>query len=276
MKKDLQAFNPKRQLWNYVNIVLIAAGSWAQIVIQTPEVIVHKLSQNATFNCEFIHTPEQQVEPNPILYWHNIVQTNMTRLWPDAEHPFMNRVDVLDHDCNSSNRSILLKNIQWEDSQGQYECKLSYRVGKDSKRTKGIAVKLLIYDSLFLGLHPEDNGTLLCAVNVSQDLRFVLSILHNGYELAHKQNPRRTPLISLLSVSHPLENDKEYECQLKLNSTLILRHTFKQPLETSAAQELFPEPVFLYGAILLVPIIVLLALITTMSVLQRSHSRWPS
>ncbi|KAL0984805.1 hypothetical protein UPYG_G00147150 [Umbra pygmaea] len=185
MKKDLQAFNLKRQLWNYVNIVLIAAGSWAQIVIQTPE-------------------------------------TNMTRIWPDAEHPFMNRVDVLDHDRNSSNRSILLKNIQWEDSQGQYECKLSYRAGKHRNRTKGIAVKLLIYDSLFLGLHPEDNGTLLCAVNVSQDLRFVLSILHNGYELAYEQNPHRTPLISLLSVSHPLENDKEYECQLKLNSTLIL------------------------------------------------------
>lgn len=69
----------------------------------------------------------------------------MTRLWPDPESPYKDRVDVLDSDRNSPNRSVLLKNVQWEDSTGKYECKLSYRAAKQDKRTKGSGVKLLIH-----------------------------------------------------------------------------------------------------------------------------------
>lgn len=69
----------------------------------------------------------------------------MTKLWPDPESPYKDRVDVLDSDRNSPNRSVLLKNVQWEDSTGKYECKLSYRAAKQDKRTKGNGVKLLIH-----------------------------------------------------------------------------------------------------------------------------------
>ncbi|XP_010903657.1 uncharacterized protein LOC105031109 [Esox lucius] len=243
---------------NIINIVfLIVAGTWAQIAIQRPAEIVYKLSQNATFPCEFIHTPVQQVEKNPIIYWHNMFQSNMTRLWPTSGLHYKDRVEVLDSDLNSRNRSLLLKNVQWEDSEGKYECKLSYRAGGHSARTKGNGTKLLIYDSL--SFHPVNN-TLLCAVNVSWDPRFVLSVRHKGSKASLVRSATGPfQLITPLSISLPLEKNKDYECQLNLSSTVLLNQTFKQPVETSEKE--LPEPVFLFVAILLVPITVFLALL---------------
>ncbi|KAJ7985371.1 hypothetical protein DPEC_G00351370 [Dallia pectoralis] len=251
-------------MWNII-VVLIAAGACAQYVIQRPEEIVCKLSQKVTFNCEFIHTPDQQVDQNPILYWHNIHERNTTELWPQSqsESQYKDRVDVLDRNQNSQNKSLLLKNVQWEDSNGKYECKLSYRTGNRSARKKGSGVKLLIYDSLFFNYDPDDNATLLCAVNASWDPRFVLSVLHGGTQAALLLRNTTGPfqLITPLSIRLPLENGKDYECQLNLSSIVILSQTFKQSSKTPAAEKRFPEPVSLFVAILLVPIIVLLFLL---------------
>eukprot|EP00063_Salmo_salar_P046201 XP_014021036.1 PREDICTED: uncharacterized protein LOC106582443 isoform X1 [Salmo salar] len=273
MAKVLITSNSKRDLWNILSIaLLVAAGAWAQTVTQKPDEVVYKLAQNASMDCQFIHTPEQQVAKNPILYWHKITSlTQMTRLWPDPESPYKDRVDVLDSDRNSPNRSVLLKNVQWEDSTGKYECKLSYRAAKQDKRTKGNGVKLLIHDSMFFGL--ENETQLMCAVNVSRDDGFVLSLLQDGSKVFQKTIDPLHPSMSLpvtLSVILPLEKGKNYECQIHLGSTMIMSQPFQQPLETPGTLEkVLPEPAFLFVAILLVPITVLLALLTALLVLRR-------
>ncbi|XP_071240062.1 uncharacterized protein [Salvelinus alpinus] len=273
MAKVLMTSNSKRDLWNILSIALIAAGALAQTVTQTPDEVVYQLAQNASMDCQFIHTPDQQVAKNPILYWHKITSlTKMTRLWPDPESPYKDRVEVLDSDRNSPNRSVLLKNVQWEDSSGKYECKLSYRAAKQDKRMKGSGVKLFIHDLMFFGLDPDNETQLMCAVNVSRDDGFFLSLLQDGSKVFQKTIDLLHPSMSLsvtLSVILPLEKGKNYECQIHLGSTLIMSQPFQQPLETPAVEKVLPEPVFLFVAILLVPITVLLALLTALLVLRR-------
>ncbi|CAB1333474.1 unnamed protein product, partial [Coregonus sp. 'balchen'] len=253
--------------------------AWAQSVTQRPDEVVYKLAQDALFDCQFIHTPDQQVAKNPILYWHQITsresKTEMTRLWPDPELMYKDRVEVLDSDRNSPNRSVLLKNVQWEDSCGKYECKLSYWAAGQAKRTKGSGVKLLIHDSMFFGLDPENNTKLMCAVNVSRDDRFVLSLKQDGYKVFQKNTDPlypNMPLSITLSVILPLEKGMNYECQIHLGSTMIMSQPFQQPFEM-AVEKVLPQPVFLFVAILLVPITVLLALLTALLVLCRSDRR---
>lgn len=88
-------------------------------------------------------------------------------------------------------------------------------------------------DSMFFGL--ENETQLMCAVNVSRDDGFVLSLLQDGSKVFQKTIDPLHPSMSLpvtLSVILPLEKGKNYECQIHLGSTMIMSQPFQQPLET--------------------------------------------
>ncbi|KAI4810873.1 hypothetical protein KUCAC02_013800 [Chaenocephalus aceratus] len=70
------------------------------------------------------------------------------------------------------------------------------------------------------------------------------------------------PFISL-SETVPLRGKGEYECQLHLNKDLVTKSIFRYQTPEPNVM-LFPEPWFLYGALLLVPFTILLALITAL------------
>lgn len=84
-----------------------------------------------------------KVSNKPILYWEFMSQ-NKSRLFPNQEPQYNGRVDVLDDVQSSPNKSILFRNVRWEDS-GKYQCMLSYERDGDSERKRGAGVKLLIY-----------------------------------------------------------------------------------------------------------------------------------
>jgi hypothetical protein len=90
-------------------------------------------------------------------------------------------------------------------------------------------------DSMFFGLDPENKTQIMCAVNVSRDDGFFLSLLQDGSKVFQKTIDPLHPSMSLsvtLSVILPLEKGKNYECQIHLGSTMIMSQPFEQPLET--------------------------------------------
>lgn len=79
----------------------------------------------------------------PVLYWSN---AHGDKLLSSDSVKYEGRVDRVDKNLNSSNKSILFKNVQWADSQ-KYLCKLSVKTKKDKNgfRIKGNQTLLLVY-----------------------------------------------------------------------------------------------------------------------------------
>ncbi|XP_059194925.1 uncharacterized protein LOC131976054 [Centropristis striata] len=221
----------------------------------------------------------------PVLYWIFLTQDKIDplKLWVPSE-AYVGRVDRLDNDPYTSNLSILLKDVQWADS-GKYQCKVSVNTNRDSFRRNGDKTLLMLYDNLTFNLINHSDSLLRCEVNVSQDARFVLSIFHNGYKLQPVDCAPRDTSAALhygtLSETISLRKEGEYECQLHLNETLVTNSTFHYHLNDAADAEKnvsvtppitdsepslgpFPEPWFLYVALLLVPVSTLLALLTAL------------
>ncbi len=105
------------------------------------------LGQDVMMPCQ-LSLSEKIVIP-PVLYWVYLIEDiESTRLWEESDGKYKNRVNLLDHDKFSSNKSILLKNVQWDDS-GKYLCKLSVSTETDGRfRAKGNKTFLMIHGKL--------------------------------------------------------------------------------------------------------------------------------
>lgn len=243
-------------------LVLLQQGNWGQITVtQSPSVVVSRLSHNATLACRFSHTPDQGVT-GVILYWYH-TGPNKQDLYafPDsqARPEYKNRVVALDRSRTSEDKSVVLQNATWRDSQ-RYRCMLSYETLQQPQRKRGEGVLLLLHDSMTFDLAPGMVSKLLCSVKVSPDPGFRLSVFRDGVHVQTAQNHTPAPHVTL-SLLVPVAHNME--CQLNHSSGFILSKTYSiQPL---------PEPVLLYVAILLVPVIVLVISLTAHLIMKSRH-----
>lgn len=109
------------------------------VTVHQPPVLATALGHNVIMPC---HLSNKEKLTPPVLYW---VYNDNSKLWPAAEK-YKERVDLLDKNPDSSNKSILFKNVQWADS-GMYLCKLSIITTDNNKRsrTKGNETLLIVY-----------------------------------------------------------------------------------------------------------------------------------
>eukprot|EP00064_Thunnus_orientalis_P012103 superscaffoldBa00001816_g12137 len=117
-------------------------------------------------------------------------------------------------------------------------------------------------DTMFFNLTSHNDSQLQCEVNVTRDPRIVLSIVHDGWKFQTVNNAVTALPYNTLSETISLKGRGKYECQLHLNEDLIMKSIFHW--HSPEPDVVFPEPWFLYMAILLVPIIILLCLVIAM------------
>ncbi|KAJ8384444.1 hypothetical protein AAFF_G00204650 [Aldrovandia affinis] len=236
-----------------VLLILLQGNSGQITVTQTPSVVVSALNQNVTLDCQFSHTPDQKVT-GVILYWyHRWPGREDQYIYPHVPTKYQNRIMVLDSNRTNKDKSIVLLGVGWEDRY-KYHCMLSYDRGDDANRMRGAGVLLLLHDSMTFDLAPWTPSSLLCSVEVSPHPELRLSMLEDGVEGPSVQNDTHA-LHSTLSLLIPLYNDRKYECRLNWSSEIILSQTYFIP-------SALPEPIFLYSAILLIPFIILLIILT--------------
>ncbi|XP_070822851.1 uncharacterized protein [Chaetodon trifascialis] len=233
--------------------------------------------------CQLSFSHNEKMVTPPVLYWVYFTEdTESAKVWTPSEK-YEKRVDLLDSDSYSSNKSISLKNVQWADS-GKYLCKVSIATKRDERfRSKGSETLLMVYDAMTFNLTSHNDSLLWCEVNVTPDPGFVLSIFHDGHkpqsvDSAPRDNGTALPYVTL-SESVSVKSEGKYECQLHLNKDLITKSIFyyRPPVDgepgdaeknVSTPSEpgvvVFPEPWLLYVALLLVPITILLGLVTAL------------
>ncbi|KAK9514198.1 hypothetical protein VZT92_027681 [Zoarces viviparus] len=267
----------------------MVAGTRSLITVHQPPVLTTALGHDVMMPCRLNLSNDERMVTVPVLYWVYLTQDNADnlRLWPRCEK-YEGRVERLDTTRNTSNKSIVLKNVQWADS-GKYLCKLSIATERDkSFRRRGNETSLKVYDTMNFTAH--NDSLLWCQVNVTPDPGFVLSIFHNGCKLqpadcAPGDAGAALPYVTL-SETVPLRSKGEYECQLHLNGDLITKSIFYHSpmaevdgdaerngsltrLTTASVVVVFPEPWLLYMALLLVPIVILLSLVTALLLMYR-------
>ncbi|XP_034554196.1 uncharacterized protein LOC117823205 [Notolabrus celidotus] len=197
---------------------------------------------------------------------------------------YRNRVQLMDDNINSRNKSILLKGVQWADS-GMYQCKLSITTEREKGRKLGGGTVLMIYDTMIFNLTAHNDSLLCCEVKVTRYPNLFLSIFHDGSKLhsvdsAPNSTAAAQPYVTL-SMNVSVRGGGKYECQLHLNAVLIMKSSFLHNPPVSGEEQdadknvslpcsptvcdpgavVFPEPWFLYGSLLLVPITILLGII---------------
>ena len=121
-------------------------------VNQAP-VVVTELGHSVTLPCEFSHSPEDNLTSTPIiLYWlfaNSPDQATWLKLWPNTKiKEYQERVERLDLNVNSANKSIRLSNVQWQDSAGKYICKVSFETVHTTERKKGNGTILRVYGKI--------------------------------------------------------------------------------------------------------------------------------
>ncbi|XP_068592543.1 uncharacterized protein [Cebidichthys violaceus] len=268
---------------------LMVAGTRSLVTVHQPPVTATALGHDVLMPCFLNISDDERMVTLPVLYWMYSTQdnTDKPRMWsPSEKHE--GRFELLDKNRNTSNKSMVLKNVQWADS-GKYLCKLSINTERNkSFRRKGNETSLKVYDTMIFNLTAHNDSLLWCKVNVTPDPGFVLSIFHNGCkpqsaDSAPGDAGAALPYVTL-SQTVPLRSEGEYECQLHLNGDLITKSVFhyRPPVAevdgdaekncsltfpTTASEPavvVFPEPWLLYMALLLVPIIILLSLVTAL------------
>nr|XP_019948969.1 PREDICTED: uncharacterized protein LOC109633494 [Paralichthys olivaceus] len=247
-------------------------GSCCLVTIHQPPVVTAALGQDVIMWCQLILTPNDTLVTAPVLYWVFASQdAEEHRLWKPSEI-YEGRVQLLDEN-NFSNKSLLLKNVQWTDN-GRYNCKLSITTEKaKSFRCKGNYTLLMIYDAMTFDLTAHNDSLLHCEINVTRETGLVLSIVHNNTDIDNGWKPQSVdsapgvPVVALpyvtLSKTISLRDGGKYECRLHLSEELITKSIFHHILPDSGVVE-FPEPWFLYGGLLLVQVTILLGLVTAL------------
>lgn len=127
-----------QHLFQIYSIYLILGVSTIIVVIQPP-VLITTLGSDVIIPCHL--SSDDMVNP-PILYWE---YQDGTKLWPPSDK-FLERVDRMDKNEQSLNKSIVFRTVQWVDS-GNYLCKLSILTTgrKNRYRIMGNKTQLLIY-----------------------------------------------------------------------------------------------------------------------------------
>ncbi|XP_034384931.1 uncharacterized protein LOC117728233 isoform X2 [Cyclopterus lumpus] len=256
--------------WGWAQRILLyfmVADTRSLITVLQPPVLTTALGHDVMMPCHLKLSHDERMVTLPVLYWY-LTQNNTDshRLFPSEKYE--RRVELLDKSRTTSNKSIVLKNVQWADS-GKYLCKLSITTQRGkSFRRKGSETALKVYDTMVFNLTAHNDSLLWCQVNMTPDPGFVLSISHNGRKLQPADSApgdagAALPYVTL-SETIPLKSEGEYECQLHLNRDLITKNIFYHLREPGV--EVFPEPWLLYMALLLVPVTILLSLVTALLV----------
>ncbi|XP_071326502.1 uncharacterized protein [Trachinotus anak] len=243
----------------------MVSGTCSLVIVHQPPVLTTALGENVTMQCQLNISNDEKMLTVPVLYWERLpLDSENPRLWSPSGK-YEGRVDLLDKSPNSTNKSIILRNVQWADS-GRYLCKLSITTERDkSFRRKGNQTYLIVYGAMIFNLTSHNDSLLRCQVNVSLQHDFVLSIFHDGCNLqsvdsALGNGDAALPYVTL-SKTVSLKGGGKYECQLHLNEELITKSIFHYPPPGSGV---YSEPWLLYGALLLVPVTVLLGMVTVL------------
>ncbi|XP_041843903.1 uncharacterized protein LOC121641681 isoform X2 [Melanotaenia boesemani] len=251
-----------RWRWTFWMLILcMLSGSLSLVTVEQPPVLVVALRGDAILPCKLCLSPDEKLEGLSILYWHFSPHHSSKMELLISSGEVREDVIILDNDQNSSNKSILLKNVQWDNS-GKYQCKLSVKTeANGSFRTAGNQTTLVIYDTMSFNLTGHNNSVLRCEVNVSSKVGFALSIVHNGGRLKTTKRVVTAQTHDMLSETISLQEKEKYKCQLHFGEALITETIFPINLPDT---EMYPEPWLLYSAVLLVPIVVLLSLLIAM------------
>ncbi|XP_030606119.1 uncharacterized protein LOC115794643 [Archocentrus centrarchus] len=262
-------------------LFFMASGAVSLVTVHQPPVLSAALGRDVIMPCE-LQLEDEKLMSQPVLYWWKLNKEgdDFTPLIP-SQLGNDSRVNLLDNNRTSSNKSIILTNVEWADS-GKFRCKLSLQTHRGgSFRKKGNATSLVLYDTVVFNVTKHSHCLLRCEVNVTQDAGFALYIFHNGDRLQNVTSaPGDTgaalPYVTL-SETVPLRWPGKYECQLHLKDELIIKSVFHSNLPevgeaeknvtrtcSPAVPEVYPEPWLLYVALLLVPVTILLGLVTVM------------
>ncbi len=119
------------------------------VTVHQPPVLTAALGRDALMPCR-LNFSRKLVIP-PVLYWIYLVgDIEHAKVWRPNKN-YVDRVDILDSDPFSLNKSIILKNVQWGDG-GKYLCKLSVTTETDERfREKGDGTLLMIYGKYKVG-----------------------------------------------------------------------------------------------------------------------------
>lgn len=121
----------------YSNFLFLGVSTL--IIVYQPPFLITALGSNVIMPCHL--SSDDMVSP-PILYWEDQDGTN---LWPRSDK-FLGRVDRMDENEQSLDKSIVFRNVQWVD-RGYYLCKLSILLPerRNRDRFKGNKTQLLIH-----------------------------------------------------------------------------------------------------------------------------------
>ncbi|XP_034467739.1 uncharacterized protein LOC117777218 isoform X1 [Hippoglossus hippoglossus] len=246
----------------WVFLYFMVSGSCCLVTVHQPPVITAALGHDVTMPCQLSLSPDETLLTVPVLYWVSISQdAEEHRLWKPSGI-YEGRVQLLDENPNSLNKSILLQNVQWADNR-KYKCKLSINTEKAKGfRSKGNETLLTVYDAMTFNLAAPNDSLLHCEINVTREPGFVLSIDHNGHKTQSVDSAPGVPVVArpyvTLSETISLRGGGKYECQLHLNKDLITKSILHLLLPGVVE---YPEPWLLYAALLLVPVTFLLVLV---------------
>lgn len=121
------------------------SGAVSLVTIHQPPVLPAALGRDVIMPCE-LQLQDEKLMSQPVLYWWKLDKDgdDFTRLLP-SQPGNDGRVNLLDNNGTSLNKSVILTNVQWADS-GKFRCKLSLHTDRNgSFRKKGNATSLVVY-----------------------------------------------------------------------------------------------------------------------------------
>uniref|UniRef100_A0A3Q4N793 Ig-like domain-containing protein n=1 Tax=Neolamprologus brichardi TaxID=32507 RepID=A0A3Q4N793_NEOBR len=121
------------------------SGAFSLVTVHQPAVLSAALGQDVIMPCE-LRLQDEKLLSQPILYWWklNEMAADFIRLIP-SQTPNNSRATLLDNNGTSTNKSMILKSVQWADS-GKYRCKLSLHTERNGNfRQKGDTTSLVVY-----------------------------------------------------------------------------------------------------------------------------------
>ncbi|XP_047453655.1 uncharacterized protein LOC125015758 [Mugil cephalus] len=258
-------------------LCFLDTGVLSLVEVHQPPVVTAALGQDAILPCWLQISRDEVFETQPVLYWMYLKQnsTPPPRVWIPSGG-YMGRVDLLDNP-DSTNKSIILRKVEWADS-GKYLCKLSITSKKEgSFRRKGNETSLMIYGTVLFGVTNHNESLLRCEATVTRGVGFALAVFHQGCRLETVDSApgASSGTFVTLSETFSLRGGGKYECQLRLNRDVITRSIFHSNLpgddgqrnasgtsSSGAGTPLYPEPWFLYTALLLVPVAFMVGVFT--------------
>ncbi|XP_004571157.2 uncharacterized protein LOC101483277 isoform X1 [Maylandia zebra] len=266
---------------SWIILCFVVSGAFSLVTVHQPAVLSAALGQDIIMPCE-LWLQDEKLLSQPILYWWklNEMAADFIRLIP-SQTPNNSRATLLDNNGMSTNKSMILKSVQWADS-GKYRCKLSLHTERNGNfRQKGDTTSLVVYGATVFNVTKHAPCMLGCEVSVTRDAGFSLHIFHNGRRLQNVTSApgdadAALPYVTL-SETVPLWSRGKYECQLHLRDDVITKSIFHSNLSevgegdknesttcSSVRHGVYPEPWFLYVALLLVPVTVLIGLLSAM------------